>query len=149
MSTEIIYTEVTKGRAYDLAVEAKNLLDPIPENKWIADRYTDFESRCCVIGHWTRLHSPDPTDYSQDNCSDFFESPLRHINEPFGIAENIVEVNNDDVWYEVENPGHPKARVMAFLDQIISDYQVEQNNPESEDELADAYTSQPKLEDIL
>jgi hypothetical protein len=54
-------------------VEAWKLLKPIPNEEFIFGCFSDGESGCCVMGHYTRLMSNNPEDYSNYNCRDYTE----------------------------------------------------------------------------
>ena len=48
----------------------REILAPIPAEEWIRTRFTDGRYRCCAVGHLQRLLSPNPEDYSHENCTD-------------------------------------------------------------------------------
>lgn len=52
------------------AKQAKELLAPIPNDKFITDAFTDGYDKCCGIGHLKRLTSDNPKNYNRENCSD-------------------------------------------------------------------------------
>jgi len=52
------------------AREAKELLQPIPNEDFIRSEYSDEIGKCCAIGHLIRLKSEDPSDFSIENCTD-------------------------------------------------------------------------------
>lgn len=54
---------ITFQQAYDLVKD-------IPEEEWITRQFTDGVSKCCIMGHLTRLTSADPSNYNIVNCSD-------------------------------------------------------------------------------
>ena len=54
-----------------VAQEALRLLSPIPEEAFITGNFGDGEGKCCAIGHYVRLKSKNPNDFTEDNCRDF------------------------------------------------------------------------------
>lgn len=102
------------------ASEAIVLLEPIPKEDFIEDKFTDSISKCCVIGHLTRLASNDPNDYSQSNCKDVsHRHSLRTLSRQFLIQKDefgdIVEVNNGIYTVNGYYEDNPKDRVMHLL----------------------------------
>src|SRR5690606_26729794 len=67
-----------RREAVKVLLEAHHLLSGVPEGDWIQGRFTDGVGKCCVIGHYTRLTSTNPSDYSAFNCSDFGRMKLRN-----------------------------------------------------------------------
>lgn len=109
------------------ASKIKEILEPIPADQWITDIFTDYEGKCCAVGHFQRLTSSDPSDYSRENCKDDpweDPSPVRVLTEKFLTEvhdrriESIANVNNDPIinGYTEDDP---KARVMHLLDDMI------------------------------
>lgn len=106
------------------AQKALRLLSPIPPSKWIKGDFSDDNDKCCAIGHYTRLTSKNPNDYSTYNCSDRSNnSDLRYISKVFleekhGAEGDIASVNN----YPTVN-GYTqksiKARVIKCLQDMI------------------------------
>lgn len=54
-----------------VAQEALRLLAPIPAEAFIAGQFGNSEGKCCAIGHYVRLKSKNPNDFTEDNCRDF------------------------------------------------------------------------------
>lgn len=92
-----------------IAQKALRLLEPIPPENWCTDQYakTVVEdgaeiNQCCIIGHWTRLHSDDPNLYSNTNCNDIlnFGTSFRNQTKKFLIEKfdlnltDAADVNN-------------------------------------------------------
>ena len=111
-----------------IAQRAKRLLEAIPENEWITSFYTEPDRKvCCAIGHFQRLSSDNPSDYSQKNCSDGSESlELRKVSSEY-LQEvfrtkptdcvDIAYINNKP--FKNYNQTIPKQRVMALLADMI------------------------------
>ncbi len=53
-----------------LAQKAFRLLSEVPQNDFIIGEFGDGIGKCCAIGHFQRLTSSNPTDYSNNNCCD-------------------------------------------------------------------------------
>lgn len=109
------------------AKDVKKLLAPIPENKWTIGEFTDGKEKCCFIGHYIRLTSDNPKNYSYTKCHDFGNNKrpynLREKTKEFlrrvhGIYEDGASVNND-AGINGYNEETPKARVMHLLDDMI------------------------------
>ena len=113
------------------ATEAKALLLPIPTNDFLLNRFSDYEGKCCAIGHLVRLRSNDPSDYDQNltdgkwgsecEVEDFARGKVREYNgkkhdqyEDLAAVNNRTEVNG----YTQDNP---KDRVIALLNDMIAD----------------------------
>lgn len=109
-----------------IAQEAKRLLETIPEEEWIKDRYTDRHGKCCSLGHLNRLKSGDPKDYSMLNYWEENEVPsqkLRRASAIFihtkhGESSDISYVNNTDSVNGYNEPSI-KRRVMHLLNDMI------------------------------
>jgi hypothetical protein len=115
-----------------VAQETLRLIEPIPEGDFISSDYTDYESKCCLAGHLTRLKSENPLDFSFDNCSDMVDkymvdkqNPIRKISEKFiqekfGIKNiDIIDVNNGTIALQIYNFPSQKQRVVACLKDMI------------------------------
>jgi hypothetical protein len=59
--------ETMLEQAETIAQKALRLLDSVPKKDWITHRLTDLESRCCALGHYSRLCG-NHFDYSLSNC---------------------------------------------------------------------------------
>ena len=111
-----------------IAQRALRLLSPIPTENFITGTFTDIVSSCCVVGHYVRLISDNPDDYSSENCRDFEKfgyagCDLRIASEQFlkskGNYGTIATVNNgndEDLPY-LQNT--PKERSIALLNDMI------------------------------
>lgn len=103
-------------------------LSKIPEDKWITSRFSNGKGCCCAVGHLERLASPDPDDYSWDNCSDRawsgeYRNPIREISLQYlkdvRDLRTIATVNNlPSLLYPQRNP---KLRVLALLQDMKLD----------------------------
>ncbi len=99
-----------------VAQKALRLLNPIPANKFMVEAFSDEISKCCIIGHYKRLTSDNPDDYSFENCSDNFLSDLRLKGLQFGV--NIAGINNSPNCSKY-NQKTAKARSIACLKDMI------------------------------
>jgi len=109
-----------------VAQKALELLEPIPASAWMTDDYSDGISKCCVVGHYTRLTSKEPNNFNPDNCSDYepgtgFWSPLRIASRKFMYNKAISNSPDTDIT-SVNNNGHgiynerdTKERCIHFL----------------------------------
>jgi hypothetical protein len=106
------------------ASKAIELLKDIPEEDFITDRFTDKQGKCCAIGHLQRLTSQNPTNYSQNNCSDRIEGDIRiasnkYLTEAYNLSyESIASVNNENT-INGYNENTPKQRVLHLLEDMV------------------------------
>jgi len=106
-----------------IAQEAKRLLEPIPEDQWMINDFTDYRCKCCVIGHYERLKSGSPNNFSFENCSDAISSALREQSRVYFTERGYEWTDIADVNNETSHNYHqptPKQRVMALLDNMIA-----------------------------
>jgi len=106
-----------------IAEKALRILREVPEDEWITDMYTDGKSRCCAIGHYTRLTSDNPNDYSNTNCREK-ELSLREvtgafINKVHSESANIACVNNYPYINGYTEPVI-KHRVIHLLEDMVA-----------------------------
>ncbi len=122
-----------------IAQEALRLLKDIPEEEWITDYFTNLKSKCCVIGHYTRLNSENPNDYLVTNCNDRFSGKLRKYttrfmkeNKRFYRGNDISDINNGElISLQIESKElksnetykkvGPKQRVILFLEWMVKE----------------------------
>lgn len=107
-----------RREAVKVLLEAHHLLSGVPEGDWIQDRFTDGVGKCCAIGHYTRLNSTDPSDYSAFNCNDFGRGELR---DAYGMltGSDLAEVNNS------ARPENIKKTVLEALScQIVNNKEL-------------------------
>jgi hypothetical protein len=64
----------TKSKDETICQFALRILKPIPKNQWIINEFTNKINKCCAIGHFKRLTSSNPKDYSDSNCYDWGDS---------------------------------------------------------------------------
>lgn len=109
-----------------IAQKALRLLSEVPEEDFIMGRFTDEVSKCCAIGHFVRLTSPNPTNFSFLNCSDNYscsDKILRTISESFLQRKNISDKNIATVNDSTEINGYTepgiKDRVIHLLKDMI------------------------------
>lgn len=124
------------------AKDVKELLEPIPTEDFIINKYSNGKDKCCAIGHIVRLSSKDPNDYSHENCTlnqidmddrifKFIRNDTLLYNYLFNeLYEDISKVNNIKVkTYDQEQP---KERVMAMLEDMINNVEFNKNNQQYE-----------------
>lgn len=107
--------------------QAFQLLNEVPEQQWLIELFTDFKSKCDAIGHFQRLTSSNPEDFSYENCTDRFKGrDLRLLSLQFCLTKgyfykntalDIAVINNITTQqYPQETP---KQRVLALLKDMI------------------------------
>ena len=106
-----------------IAQKALELLEPIPASAWMTDDFTDGISKCCVVGHYTRLTSGDPNNFSKDNCSDYtnewgFTSPLRAASRKFLWNRAISQHESTDIT-AINNLGYGIYMERDIKDRVI------------------------------
>lgn len=112
-----------------LAQEAYKLLNPIPADQWITGSFSDKVGKCCAMGHYSRLASNNPSDYSIYNCMGlndpmgFYSDHLREKSKDFlrnkGLDDlgDIANVNNDPSFHYPQKT--PKERTLALLRDMV------------------------------
>ena len=110
-----------KTKKETIAQKALRLLSGVPKSKFIINEFSDGIGKCCVMGHFTRLTTGDPTDYKRDLAD--YDIALRETSRSFFEKErkeynSIVDVNNDNT---VRGYKHPqiKDRVIACLKDMV------------------------------
>jgi len=117
------------GLKKTLAQKALTLLSQIPEEDFITGRFTDAQGKCCAIGHFQRLTSKNPLDYSASNCQDWdnkHNKGLRELTKNFIFkkhdmyATSIAEVNNNT---DINGYTEPiiKDRVIHLLTDMVKE----------------------------
>lgn len=89
----------------------------------ITGTFTDEKSKCCAVGHFTRLTSENPNNYNFWNCTDWsIDYGIREISQEFfqskGInGKDISSINNkkSDLYPE----DSPYERVTSLLQDMI------------------------------
>ncbi len=102
-----------------IAQEAKRLLEPIPEDRWMEYNYASGNCRC-AMGHWNEYKTGDAW-----NCT--FETQLNNEVRKYASAIGIKGNWVNDVTISLVNDGAiesyqqrtAKQRVMALLDDMI------------------------------
>ena len=107
------------------AQEALRLLSSVPAEKYITHSFSDENNQCCAIGHYIRLKSGDPNNYSTENCSDYFfnfsirEMSTNFIKHQYGIqGASIATVNNGNAVNGYSEPAI-KDRVIHLLQDMV------------------------------
>ena len=124
MKNKDIFVDFVTQKQHDIFQDALNILSPIHHSKFLDGVFSDEKGKCCVIGHYQRIKSNNPSDYSYNNCNDFDGtnndlSELRKASKIFKeYGSDIVKVNNDDNIYY--NQKTCKSRVIAFLKDALN-----------------------------
>lgn len=74
-------------------ITPKDILDVIkdvPGDEYMVQDFTNGVDKCCALGHYMRLTSDDPADYSPKNC---FRTLVWHDLE-WQLASDIMVINN-------------------------------------------------------
>lgn len=94
----------------------------IPEENVIDGEFTNQVDSCCVLGHYHRLKSDNPNDYSADNCNDLidhvFGGELRRLGLDYDIA--LAEINNGNWCMHTYPQKTPKQRSLAALNDLLN-----------------------------
>lgn len=111
-----------------VAKRALELIQGVNPEDFIEEVFTDKISKCCVIGHYCRLTSENPSDFSIDNCTrDGFGSwgrtDLQKAAKSFLKVrelpvDKIEEINNDAT--EEYPEATIKERVVHFLSDMVA-----------------------------
>jgi hypothetical protein len=108
-----------------IAQKAYRLLSSIPAEQWCVGEFSDGVGACCALGHWTRLNSDNPEDYSEDNCwedssCDLRKASRKFMEDTYGYTyANIASVNNE-TEYNGYNEPVIKERVLHLLTDMIT-----------------------------
>lgn len=113
-----------------VAQKAFRLLSAVPANEFITGDFTDGKGKCCSTGHYMRLISKNPNNYSIQNCKDGIGiwncSTLRiksiEFLNPFASpgpmwGANIATVNNKRIFKYKQKK--IKSRVIALLKDMV------------------------------
>lgn len=107
-------------------IEFRDQLKKIPSENVISGEFTNCRDSCCVIGHFQRLNSKDPSDYGIGNCQDddgsrpFRGSFRNYVGKrlvKIGINVGIAGINNQETTNYMQKS--PKARSLACLNDLI------------------------------
>ena len=115
--------QVTFFENETIAAKALRLLEQVPEDKWLLGMYTNRLDKCCVLGHYKRLTSDNPNDYSEENCI-YKNGGLKDISILFllsrmnGHFPDISWVNDGHASQLYPQP-NAKTRSMALLKDMV------------------------------
>ncbi len=107
------------------------LLSHIPAEELISGTWSDGKSKYCAIGHYERLTSTQPNDYSHFNCMDSEES-LADVSrvffqEKYAAPLSIVTIN--DAPHTLYPQPAIKDRVLTCLTDMVAFF--EEKHPDS------------------
>lgn len=96
------------------------MLQEVPEDEFIIDRFSDGVGNCCSVGHLNRLVTDDPTDYVISPEVRTEEFDWYELNDLcfHCYGHSITDVNDGEV--EQYQQKTPKQRVIQFLTDINS-----------------------------
>lgn len=107
-----------------IAQKALRLLRTVPASDFITGQFTDGSGKCCAIGHFHRLKSKNPDNYSPVNCEDNHNGILRKKSIAFMKQKHdmsgvtIAHVNNEDYYNGYTEPTI-KGRVVHMLKDMV------------------------------
>ncbi len=105
---------------YDLDVNyVREFIISLSEKEIVSGIFSNGVDKCCIVGHFERLHSENPNDYSTKNCWDLDgkkTSPLRAWANKYHY--DIASINNN--YYQHTGFLQPtrKKRLLAMCDEI-------------------------------
>lgn len=117
-----------------IAQEAYSLLQTVPAEDFLTERFTDRASKCCSIGHYQRLKSSRPSDFGLFNCADQPGGSLLRDQSKDFIGHKVRSSGIESIWlrngiYDISDVNNgpteiypqedPKSRVLAFLVDMI------------------------------
>jgi len=108
-----------KSNALEVLMQAEGLLKEVKPSEWMTEMFSDCNSKCCALGHYSRLTSEDPSNYGMDNCiarvNILRTASLVVMKEMSCEDGDIATINNGD-WFDCGfKQKTPKGRTMAFL----------------------------------
>lgn len=111
-----------------ISQKALRLLSQVPSEDFITSDFSDKIGKCCVVGHYQRLTSANPNDYSTTNCSDKeseYNSDIRILSKEFmrkkyNLPIDIASVNNWGVYNGYKEPVI-KDRVIHLLTDMVKE----------------------------
>lgn len=96
-----------ENKTETVAQKALRLLSEIPHEQFIYNVFSNNKDKCCAIGHFTRLTSDNPDNFSMENCSDkgfvnyYRDNNLRKASKDYlkdkhecDSSQDLAEVNN-------------------------------------------------------
>jgi len=111
-----------------IAQQALEMLNTLTPDELITHKYTNKVDKCCIMGHWLRIHSDDPKDYSIENCcrERYNMSTLRGVSVQYfinvfkipGRYYDISTINNQPTKYYPQDT--PYERVKALLTDMVA-----------------------------
>ena len=114
---------MNKKQALAIVKKGLKLLKDVPEDQWLTGTNTNSKNKCCANGHYNRLTSSNPNDYSNENCGFLTEQDsFGQLDEATKLLTGgccLYEVN-DRCAYGITLPT-PKERVLYFLKEIIKE----------------------------
>lgn len=108
-----------------IAQKALDFLSNIPSEDFIKYAFSDDKSKCCAIGHLTRLTSNNPFDYTIDNCKDMFGLGVKIRIASTDYLLNIQNIKYADIScvnngsVNVYTEPKPKDRVIHLLTDMV------------------------------
>jgi len=118
-----------------IAQEAYRLLKDVDENKWIETFMSNGCGLGCALGHYNRLKSENPSDFSETNMAsrfsiNMYSNKLRETSNTF-LSEKYTNISKDinKDYRDIANINNnkcedyqestPKERVLHLLTDMI------------------------------
>lgn len=107
--------------------KALSLLETVPAEAFMTGEFTDGRNKCDAFGHFNRLISKNPNDYSYVNCEGMFGATEKESNEFLEATrkyfkmigsnrKTIVDFNDSLTRY---NPEAIKIEILRLLNAMI------------------------------
>lgn len=98
----------------------RDVLAPIPDERWTTGAYSDLQGRCCAIGLLAEA-AGIPVVHDGAECLDLLSVAQQYgFPSIYAMTRDCGLVNPNDDVHQVEYPGEtPKERVLAYLDTQI------------------------------
>ena len=106
------------------AAEALKMVEGIPAEQFIAGMDTDGVEKCCFLGHYSRVTSDNPNDYSSANCEGGRYSKICEASQLYLQKEHcmkytsIADINDGNKYYPYTEM-KIKDRLIHFLTDMI------------------------------
>jgi hypothetical protein len=105
-----------------IAEKALRLLSSVPSDDFITGAFSNRENtKCCALGHYNRLRSNDPSDYSYGNCvgGANLNEAVRNLFIKEGSHIVLLTINDSSNIAKYPQ-STPKERVIACLQDMVA-----------------------------
>ena len=101
------------------AQQIKDIIEPIPAEKFICSVYGDKEGNCCFLGHIHVALSPNKSYFGDDNGYGARQLTRKFLIEKHGINTDGSDVNNYETINGYTEPVI-KDRIMHLIEDMIT-----------------------------